>query len=268
MLDTARNGTGREVAPPALSGTIKQEHSTTPEELAAAGWRLFPCREDKRPAVTSWTREATSNVSQVAEWRRRGARIFALALPADTVVVDCDTTQVVNGTASLRSRDLETPATCRAASPRGLHLYYTTDQPLHCRNGLLPGVDIKTAGGYVVIPPAPGRRWIVPLHRDAMAPAPEWVAQLLEEGGKGKARPAGEWRKLTSEGIDQGGRNEALAALAGHLLRHYIDPFVALDLLLAWNTTSCRPPLSRAEVERTVDSIAAAELRRRASLGK
>ena len=36
----------------------------------------------------------------------------------------------------------------------------------------------------------------------------------------------------------------------------------AVELLLAWNAARCQPPLPEAEVRRTLDSIAAAELRR------
>jgi hypothetical protein len=63
--------------------------------------------------------------------------------------------------------------------------------------------------------------------------------------------------------VGEGARNEAIARLAGHLLRRRIDPLVALDLVRTWNAVRCRPPLEDAEVCRTVDSIAAAELRRR-----
>jgi hypothetical protein len=69
------------------------------------------------------------------------------------------------------------------------------------------------------------------------------------------------------EGVGQGARNNSIASLAGHLLRREVDPFVVLHLLLAWNATSCRPPLPEAEVARTVNSIAGRELRRRQAYG-
>jgi hypothetical protein len=82
-----------------------------------------------------------------------------------------------------------------------------------------------------------------------------------------RPRPPEEWRALTTDGVSQGARNSSIAALAGHLLRREVDPFVVLHLLIAWNATSCRPPLPEAEVARTVNSIAGRELRRRQSLG-
>ena len=40
-----------------------------------------------------------------------------------------------------------------------------------------------------------------------------------------------------------------------------VDPFVALDFLLCWNATRCRPPLPEHEVVRTIESIARLHLR-------
>jgi hypothetical protein len=62
----------------------------------------------------------------------------------------------------------------------------------------------------------------------------------------------------------EGTRDCTVAKLAGHLLRHRIDPFVALELLQTWNATKCAPPLPAADIERIVASVAGRELRRRA----
>jgi hypothetical protein len=68
---------------------------------------------------------------------------------------------------------------------------------------------------------------------------------------------------LVSDGVSEGRRNEAIARLAGHLLRKYVDAYIVLDLCRAWNICRCRPPLLDHEVTRTVESIATRELRRR-----
>jgi hypothetical protein len=71
------------------------------------------------------------------------------------------------------------------------------------------------------------------------------------------------WRRLVADGVGEGARNEAIARLAGHLFRRGIDPLVTLDLCRCWNTQRCRPPLADIEVMTTVNSIAAAEEKRR-----
>jgi Primase C terminal 1 (PriCT-1) len=71
-------------------------------------------------------------------------------------------------------------------------------------------------------------------------------------------------RELVANGVAEGTRDCTVAKLAGHLLRHRIDPFVALELLQSWNLTKCMPPLPAADIERIVASVAGRELRRRA----
>ena len=62
-------------------------------------------------------------------------------------------------------------------------------------------------------------------------------------------------------------RNETLARLAGHLLRHFVDSYVTLDLIRAVNSSRCSPPLGDAEVITIVNSIARKEADRMASYG-
>ena len=81
--------------------------------------------------------------------------------------------------------------------------------------------------------------------------------------GDGATKAA--WRNLAAAPVSEGARNETIARFAGHLLRHFVDPYVALQLLLAWNTAHCRPPLDAKEITRTVNSIAGKEFRRRST---
>ena len=75
-----------------------------------------------------------------------------------------------------------------------------------------------------------------------------------------------DWRDLVRKTVEEGQRNQTLAKLAGHLLRNRIDPWVALELLQAWNQTRCDPPLDDAELLATVRSIARREVERREGL--
>jgi len=100
----------------------------------------------------------------------------------------------------------------------------------------------------------------------ALAPLPSWISTALKEkrydlnaaGGSSAA-----WGELVSADVSEGKRNNTITRLAGHLLRHYVDPLVVLELLLSWNATRCNPPLSPREVANTVNSIAKKEFKRR-----
>lgn len=60
--------------------------------------------------------------------------------------------------------------------------------------------------------------------------------------------------KSVAFGVNEGGRNNALASLTGYLLRRYVDTYLVYGLVLAWANT-CKPPLSEKEVNKTFNSI-------------
>jgi hypothetical protein len=118
----------------------------------------------------------------------------------------------------------------------------------------------------VLCPPSihpTGRRycWSVD-SADRIADAPGWLLARQKGAAIATTTLSPEWRALI-EGVSEGARDCSLAKLAGHLLRHHVDPFVTLGLLQSWNVTHCTPPLPAADIERIVNSIAGKELRRR-----
>jgi Primase C terminal 1 (PriCT-1)/Bifunctional DNA primase/polymerase, N-terminal len=132
------------------------------------------------------------------------------------------------------------------------------------------GVDVRADGGYVVVPPSiheNGRRYFWSTTAEVtVADAPAWVLDRLRATAAPTAAaptPSSAWRALVHDGVDEGQRNKSVARLAGHLLRRRIDPHVALDLLIAWDQSRCRPPLGAVEVTTIVNSIAAKELKQR-----
>jgi len=136
------------------------------------------------------------------------------------------------------------------------------------------GLDVRGDGGYIVAPPSlhiSGRRYGISVdhHPDsvALAALPIWLSAMVTEpakinGPRVAAMPES-WGRLVAEGVSEGCRNDAIARLAGHLLRKRVDPFVVLDLCRTWNTYRCRPPLAEAEIVSVVNSIAAREIGRR-----
>lgn len=164
------------------------------------------------------------------------------------------------------------PHTWRALTGGGgEHIYFLARGTVRNSAGRIgPGLDMRGVGGYVVAPPSihiSGRRyaWSVDHHPDEvpLAPMPEWLTEATGEPGAAAAAPAENWRRLAAEGVQDGGRNNAVARLTGHLLRRYVDPVVALELVQAWNATRCQPPLKPEEVTKAVASIARKEQQRR-----
>lgn len=240
-------------------------------DYAQRGWSVIPIvPRDKRPAIP-WSpyQHQAASASAIGVWwdvdPRRNVGIVTGKI-SGLVVLDVDGEE---GLASVRGRVL--PVTPVAKTGKGFH-YYFAHPGFELPNavGILPGVDVRADGGYVVAPPsihASGRRyvWSPELSPDDvdLAPCPDWVLRFLQPNPTGKGRPVEDWRGLVDQGVGDGERNSSVARLSGHLLRKHVDPFVVLDLILCWNKVKNRPPLDDDEAAEVVDSIAKMELRRR-----
>jgi Bifunctional DNA primase/polymerase, N-terminal/Primase C terminal 1 (PriCT-1) len=238
-------------------------------EYAARGWRVLPLREgEKLPLVGSrGVHGATTDLAAIFAWP--GGVNVGIACGDGLVVLDVD--RVHGGDDSLHELERRYGSLPRTVSVEtgngGAHFYFRTSKRVGCSvGGLGHGLDVRGEGGYVVAPPSlhpNGRAYAWDEHPDdsPLAPLPAWLASLLDRD-RGSARPVAEWRDLAANGTAEGDRNNRAAQLAGHLLARDVDPFVVLDLLIAWDAYRNRPPLGREEVTRTVASIARKEARK------
>lgn len=154
----------------------------------------------------------------------------------------------------------------------GRHLFFQHPGDVIKSRPIEAGLDIKADGGYVVAPPshhASGKLYVWKQGGEpdtkALSPLSQWLLQWMKDKATSStsARSISEWRRIAMSGIGEGQRNTWVTRLVGHLLRHGIDPVVALYLIAAWNQVHNRPPLPQDEVIRTVNAIAGRELRRR-----
>ena len=239
-------------------------------EYMGRGWSIIPTRTgDKRPLVR-WEEFQHRHPSEAEargwfrQWPEAGIGVVTGAI-SGLVVVDIDARH--GGDEALKQLEREhgpMPATveCRTGGG-GRHLYFAHPGGL-VRNkvGLAPGIDIRADGGYVVAPPslhASGLRYVWVEGRapesTEIAPLPDWILRQAIDEPTRRGHPIAYWRRLVCEGVPAGERNNAIASLAGHLLRHGVDAAVVMELLLCWNRTRCRPPLDDEEVAAAVTSI-------------
>jgi hypothetical protein len=207
------------------------------------GWSIIPIRPgDKRPLVR-WEefQHRHPDEAEVNGWFRTwpdaGIGVVTGAI-SGLVVIDVDLRH--GGDVGLKDLEREhgrmpTTVECRTGGG-GRHLYFAHPGGL-VRNkvGLAPGVDLRGDGGYVVAPPSvhsSGVRYAwVEEHspeRAAIGPLPGWVLRwAIDEPRRG--HPVAYWRRLVSDGVPAGERNNTIASLAGHLLRHGVDPAVVME---------------------------------------
>lgn len=278
----ARGGTDTgSIEPP--SGALSSPSLFLRAALAYAtrfGWAVFPCA-GKVPAIRGGRGclDASIDCDTIRVWWQKypSANVgIATGAASGFWVLDVDGQTGEESLRELESRHSALPDTPEQhTGGGGRHLCFRYDAALPIRNAVrfMPGLDVRTNGGYIIgapsVHPVTKRTyvWSVDSHPADLKPvnSPEWLLALVTDShkGGGGARASAEWQASASAPVPEGRRNQTLARVAGHLLRHGIDAYLALDLALSWNATRCRPPLPEAEVVRTVDSIAGRELRRR-----
>jgi len=116
---------------------------------AEGGLSVFPLRaRGKKPTTSHGYLDATRDPSKIAQyWQVNPTANIGLAVPPGLVVVDIDNREAMN---QLKAEDRELPATARSTTGRGAHLYYRTDIEIRNAVSLLPGIDLRGQGGYVV----------------------------------------------------------------------------------------------------------------------
>ena len=240
------------------------------QDYMRLGWSIIPTRPgDKRPLVR-WDefQHRRPGETETCDWFRTwpdaGIGIVTGTV-SGLVVLDVDVRH--GGDVALQQLEREharLPTTVECwTGGGGRHLYFAHPGGF-VRNkvGLAPGIDIRADGGYVVAPPslhASGLRYVwvegrAP-GRTEIAALPDWLLRRAIEEPTPRGRAIADWRRLVCEGVAAGERNNTIASLAGHLLRHGVDTAVVMELLLCWNRSRCRPPLADEEVAVVVTSI-------------
>lgn len=140
----------------------------------------------KHPRTRRGIADATADPAQVEEWWGKWPDAnIGIATGRGLIVLDVDGPE---GQAAIRGRHVPLTVTARSGRDGGGHHVYLRAPAgvrLTNRSGALPGVDLKTDGGYVVAPPschATGRRYS---WGDYTAPGdvriadtPEWLVNL------------------------------------------------------------------------------------------
>lgn len=231
----------------------------------------------KHPLTHSGVKVASKDPAIIAQWWKRWPFAnIALATGAASgfFVLDVDGQTGEESLRDLEERHGKLPATVeQITGGGGRHILFRhPGQPVGNKVALVPGLDIRGDAGYIVVSPSvhvSGRSYAWELSsrpgEAEMAAAPTWLLDMIKPvGDTGQAgKSSNEWQRLATTPALEGERNGRLAVIAGHLLRRYVDPHLALALLKAFNAQRCSPPLQDDEVLRIAESVAAAELRRR-----
>lgn len=144
-----------------MSAPTNVELYRAARQLAADGQPVFPCRTEgdraKRPFTRNGFKDATVNGDQIKAWwqQHKGA---AIGVPTGVLwdVLDVDVKNNEDGRLHLpRLRTLGLLNGCKRVvrTPSGgFHLYFTASPGLKNKANRTLGLDVRSAGGYVLAP--------------------------------------------------------------------------------------------------------------------
>lgn len=241
------------------------------------GFRVFACRPNKAPATPRGVHDATTDANEIRQQ-------FASAGPNALVGIACG--QQPNGLhlmavdldqrplAGVDGRDSwqtlasgrKQPDTWEVLTPSGgAHLYYMLDsrEAARVKNSVAklgPGIDIRAEGGYVIAAGSStpdGKQWSFDGNSPSREPAraPQWLVEAVS--AKPTLELVSSREEAPSKIVEGEGRNDYLARIAGRLANSGLGRVQIDAMLRAENERVCDPPVSEAELRRTVMRSAA-----------
>ncbi|MFF2752769.1 bifunctional DNA primase/polymerase [Psychrobacillus sp. NPDC058041] len=251
------------------------------------GWQVFPlhwiedgkcsckgkkvnCRPGKHPLTKNGVKDATLDITIIKEWWNKWPKAnigVACGEISGIFVLDVDMNENADGHETIR--DLENSYGAIPHTPMqisgsgGTHFFFKSNSNLKNVVEFLPGLDIRSDGGYIIVAPSShisGKEytWEVESHvlETHIQEAPNWLVQTIidKTGKKYDKKPASYYVGLL-QGVGEGMRNHSTASLIGYLLRKNVDAGIAYELIKIWNEKRCDPPQSMEELTKTFISI-------------
>lgn len=233
-------------------------------DYASRGLAVFPLKpRDKAPITAHGVHEATTNFDKINKWWSRypnaNIGIACGKVSGGLLVVDVDRKpNGVDGLDSLNEWERENgelPETVRSITGTGgSHLLYRIDGAGKNRVNLLAGVDIRSDGGYIVVPPSihpNGNKyeWEYDPDEYEVAHGNEVLDRLLNYGKKDRVE-----NFTMPDKVGKGQRNDTMYKLACSLQARNLPDSVIRASLSSANDEMCDPPLKPDELDKILES--------------
>ncbi|MCK5021427.1 MAG: bifunctional DNA primase/polymerase [Candidatus Peribacteraceae bacterium] len=227
-------------------------------ELVSKGWRIFPVKPgEKLPATAHGVKDATLSRDKIFNWWETVKFNVGIATgtASGIVVLDVDGPAGCDSLKLLEEEFGTLPETYKVHTPSGGDHYYFKAplEPLKNRVRMLPGLDFRADGGYVLGAGSTNGSGIKYERIGSNGPAalPEYILSLVKESRTTVTDAAA----IDSTGvIAQGYRNDYLFKAGCRLCRSGFSQSAVLQALHAENDEKCVPPLSDMEIERIAQS--------------
>jgi hypothetical protein len=161
-------------------------------QYADRGWWVFPIKpRGKTPITEHGVKDASCDEAVIREWWGKWpqANIGLACGPSGLVVVDIDAEGLEAWKTLYRQYHEVIPETATSVTGGGgFHLIYSTYLEIHnSASKLAKGVDIRGAGGYIILPPSihpSGNAYRWQKANQPVAPFPSLLAYMLDKEEK------------------------------------------------------------------------------------
>jgi len=239
------------------------EAGAAAKEYAERGYSVFPCRPNaKTPLTPRGFKDATLDKKQIETWWRARPDANVAIRTDGMLVVDVDgPADIWLPSTDGRWRDLD-GVPCSQTPRGGRHFFFRRPSGKAWRNSqgkLAHGVDTRTDGGYVVVPPSKCKlgcyRWsnnlMLQVPPEGLPEPPPWLVDQLDAlTNKTRIRmPSG------VGAIAEGQRNATMTSIAGTMRRRGMGYHGIVSALHRENVDRCQPPLPYWEVDQIAASV-------------
>ncbi len=147
------------------------------------GWAVLPVAPNKTPLTAHGVRDAATDEATVGSWWKRWPNALigvATGRVSGVVALDIDLRPDGDGFASLADMGIPMPIGPTASTPcGGLHIFFRAPdyEVKNSASKIGPYLDVRGDGGYIIVPPGPGRCWDASANLETMPlpPMPEWM---------------------------------------------------------------------------------------------
>ncbi len=229
---------------------------------ANSGFSVIPIMPDKKPFI-KWEKYQTHRATEeeIRQWFSKWPNAMIGIVTGQIsrlFVIDCDTVDGYNSIEKLLPDSLEIPT---ARTPRGgWHFYfkYSEDSDFTTKAGIMPGVDIRGEGGYIIAAPsvnAEGKSYTWQISIADITELPS-LPHSLKSALINKST-------LYRAGVDTfvdnatfykaGTRNSDLFTVANALTKNKLQRSF-IDQTIEILAKNCSPPYPRKEIESIISS--------------